>query len=776
MAQEQAAAGGREIGESMVGSGPARVDGRLKVTGGARYGADARPANTTFAYLVTSPIAKGKIDTIDDQAAKTVPGFVALFTHENVGKKIDTGKIFDKGGYMGTSIAPLADASIHHDGQILALVVGETFEAAREAAQRLSITYKTETPTAGFDQPGTEIGEASKESAMFNDPKVGDAEQGLKEAAVVVAQDYATAMQHHNPLELFGSTCAWDGDKLTVWESTQNTYGFQHGLAMQLGIEPKQIHWITPFIGGGFGSRGPLGQHTALVAFAAKQIGRPVTLEATRDQCFTIATYRAETRHKIKLGATKDGKLTAYTHEGWEVSSRPDAYKVGGTTTNAVLYDFKNIDTKVHIVHADRNTPGFMRSPPEVPYLFALECAMDELAEQLAIDPIELRRRNDTKVDAVKKRPFTSRHLMECFDAGAKQFGWDKRNAKPKMTRDGDWLVGYGTATTTYPTNQAPATARVIVTADGRAKVQTAGHEIGVGIYTVLTQVAADGLGLPMDKITVELGDSNFPPAPVSGGSNSTASLCTVVAKACTEAREKIAAAAVSVPNGLFHGQNPKDLRIASGAVSNNTGGAGNVSQPIATVLGQLGGAIEAYAENIPHGGKPTDIQGLYQGKSAMKGGEKLDDRLQFAFGAQFAEVQVHSRTGEIRVPRALGCYAAGKIINPRLAHSQLMGGIIWGIGCALHEGTEIDVRAARYMNDDLADYLIPVNADIQDIEVLLLPEDDTEVNELGIKGIGELGNVGMNAAVVNAIYNATGVRVRHFPVRIEDLLSGLDV
>jgi xanthine dehydrogenase YagR molybdenum-binding subunit len=467
-----------------------------------------------------------------------------------------------------------------------------------------------------------------------------------------------------------------------------------------------------------------------LVALAAKRVGRPVKLETTRAQGFTIATYRAETRHHIRLAAGRDGKLEALIHEGWEVTSRPDDYKVAGIDASTRLYGCPNVDSNVTIVHADRNTPGFMRAPPEIPYLFALESAMDELAYKLDMDPVALRRANDTMKEPIKGLPYTSRSLMPCFDAAGEKFGWSRRSPAPGSMREGEWLIGWGCASTMYPTQVGPAAARVTMSPSGAVRVQTASHEIGNGIYTAVALTVADVLHIPLDRIEVQLGDSHFPPAPVAGGSNSTASVCNVVAKACREIKAKLAGA----------------------------------ERPA--------GAIEAYAENVPHGLPPDSIKGLYQGHSALAGGAKLKDRIQFAFGAQFVEVRVHMLTREVRVPRLVGAYAAGRIVNPKTAESQLMGGQIWGISAALHEATEIDRRAARYTNADLAEYLIPVNADVTEVETIMLPEQDDEVNELGIKGIGELGNVGLNAAVANAVFHATGIRVRDLPIRLEKLLE----
>ncbi|RST32283.1 xanthine dehydrogenase family protein molybdopterin-binding subunit [Sphingomonas ginkgonis] len=738
----------KDSGRAAIGEPTSRIDGRLKVTGAARYGSDLHGgANPAFAYLRTSSIARGRISRIDESEARQVPGVLEILTYRNVGDRVKPGKTFSEKGYMGTSIAPLASDKVWHDGQIVALVVADTFEAARDAAHRLRIDYAEEAPSATFGSAGLTEGKATEkteaqqqaakqqaggkskegENGGEENPKVGDAEGAFARAAVKVDQHYETPTQHHNPIELFTTSAVWNGDRLTVFESSQNMWGFKYGLAEQLGIPADNVHTVSPLVGGAFGSRGSLTQRTALVALAAKMIGRPVHLEATRSDGFTIATYRAETRHRVRLGAGADGRLQALIHEGWEVSSRPDDYKVAGIDASTRLYACPNVASNVTIVHADRNTPGFMRSPPETPYLFALESAIDELAYALKMDPVELRRINDTQKEPIKGLPYTSRHLMPCFDAAAAAFGWSRRSAAPRSMRDGEWLIGWGCASTMYPTQVGSAAARVSLLPSGRARVETATHEIGTGVMTALALTAAEELGLPLDKIDVIVGDSNLPPAPVAGGSNSTASMCNVVAKACREVRLKAQSAG--------------------------------------------GGAVEALASNNPHGAPPNGVEMLYRGKPSLAGGAKLKDRIQFAFGAHFIEVRVHERTREVRAPRVVSAFAAGRIVNPKTAKSQLMGGQIWGIGAALHEATDIDRRAARYYNNDLAEYLIPVNADIGTIETIILPEEDRQVNDLGIKGIGELGNVGLNAATANAVFHATGVRIRELPIRIEKLL-----
>jgi xanthine dehydrogenase YagR molybdenum-binding subunit len=752
-----------------LGAPVARLDGRLKVTGAARYGSDMSAANAAYAYLATSAIARGRITAIRDAEARAVRGVVDIFTHRNIAGAIRTGTYFSKGGYVSSTIQPLSSDRIMHAGQIVAVVLADSFEAAREGAHVLGIDYAEEKPSATFDSPGTQTTTAKDASAEHEDPKVGDADAAFAAAEVKVDARYQTPTQHHNPIELFTTMCAWDGGKLTVWESSQNVYGLKNGIAEQLDMSPGDIRVISPYVGGAFGSRGAVTQRTALIAIAAKRLGRPVKLAATRDQGFTIATYRAETRQRVRLGASRDGKLQSLSHEGWEVTSRPDNYMVAGTDATTRLYACPNVRSNVSIVHADRGTPGFMRAPAELPYLFGLESAMDELAVALRMDPVELRRVNDTQIEPIKGLRYTSRSLMPCFDAAAECFGWKRRSIEPGSMSEGDWLIGWGCASSMYPTQIGPATARVALTPDGQARVQTAGHEIGNGAYTVIGMVVAERLGVAMDKVTVELGDTELPPAPVAGGSNSTASVCNVVAKACEDIRSRLAAASVAAKDSPLAGQAPDTLTLSAGALRGQDG----KSEPLANAMRRLSnGAIEAYAENLPQGAKPDGLELLYKGKQSLVGGAKMKDRIQFAFGAEFVEVRVHKSTREIRVPRIVGAFAAGRIMNERTARSQLMGGLIWGVSSALHEATEIDEKSARYTNTDLAEYMIPVNADISDVDVLMLPEHDTQVNELGIKGLGELGNVGTNAAVANAVYHATGVRVRELPIRLEKLLE----
>jgi xanthine dehydrogenase YagR molybdenum-binding subunit len=746
-----------------IGQPATRIEGALKVTGQARFASDEAPANPAYAVLVTSAIARGRIRGMNLDAARAVPGVLDILTHANVGSEIKS----PLGPDGGPTTTTLETDRIWHDGQIVGVVLADSLEAAQEAADKVVIDYEAETPSATFDSPGAET-EPKKATAESPPPAKGDAAAAFASAPVKVDARYSTPTQHHNPMELFTTTCVWEGPKLTIYEPTQSMYGLKGAVARQLGLDLANVRTVSRYVGGGFGSRGTASSRTAWIAVGARRLKRPVKLMANRADGFTIVTYRAETRHHVQLAADRNGKLVSLSHEGWEVTSRPSKYSVAGTATTARMYASPNIATKVSIVHADRNTPGFMRAPPDTPYMFALECGMDELAYALDIDPIELRRINDTQTDPVDGLPFSSRSLMKCFDQAAAKFGWATRNPKPASMRDGDWLIGLGCATSCYPSNIGPAAARLSLTPQGKATIQMAGHEIGTGAYTVVAITVADKLGLPLGDVTVLMGDSDYPPVPGAGGSNNAASTTNAAAKACEDVRSRLAMAAVRNNAGPFAGADPAALRLRDGALV----GPGGKSEPLATALARVaGGALEVHVENVPDGLPPDAAAGLYEGKMAMSRGSGRKDVTAYAFGAHFIEVRIHERTREIRTPRIVSSFAAGTIVNPLAAYSQYMGGAIWGVSSALHEATDIDLKAARYVNTNFADYLIPVNADIGQLDVIFVPEEDVRVNPLGVKGIGEIGIVGMNAAVANAVFHATGKRIRDLPIRIEDLL-----
>lgn len=714
-----------------------RYEAYEKVNGAALYASDVKLAKVAHAYLLTSRIGRGKIRAMDLESALSLSGVLDILTHQTIGAQIRQTPAITDGGYMADSLLPLGSNQIAYWGQPIALVIAESFEIAREAAGRIEVTYDVEPSASSFDSAGTETAELEPMAVS-----VGDFETAFANAPVKVDARYSTPAQHHNSMELYATQCVWEGEQLTVYEPGQYLNNLKHGLSEQLGISPDRIRIVNRYVGGAFGAKGFLTQRTALVAIAARRIGRPVKLVATRQQGFVVSSYRSESRHHIQLAAAPDGRLVAHRHEGWELTSRSDTMAHGANAMTVRLYACPNIESRVNSAKVDRSTPGFMRAPGEFPYAFALESALDELAYALEMDPVELRRVNDTAVEPIAGLPYTSRSLMKCFDAGSAAFDWQRRTPEPGSMRDGDWQVGWGCATAFYPTYGGSSAARVRLTADGRVQVSSAGHELGQGMYTMMAQVASEELGVPIENVTVSLGDTDLPPAVVAGGSSSTASIAPAIMAACSAIRKR-----------LGYGREPATDVIAAMAAAGI-------------------GTVEEFAETRAHGQGPESIQALYRGKAVPAGGIHLEDRVQFALGAQFVELRIHARTREIRVSRAVGAFAAGRIINPRTAHGQLVGGMIWGIGSALHEQTEIDPRNASYVNANLGDYLLPVNADIDDIKAIMVEEEDKLINAAGVKGVGEIGVVGMAAAIANALYHATGRRLRDLPLRIEHVLE----
>jgi xanthine dehydrogenase YagR molybdenum-binding subunit len=689
-----------------------RYEALEKVNGTATYASDVKLAKTAHAYMLTSHIGRGTIRSLDPSEARAIPGVLDILTHQTVAGDIKQTQALYSGGYVADSVRPLGSAEIAYWGQPVAMVVAES--------------------SVGVEMTAMEPMNVG----------VGDFATAYANAPVKIDARYSTPVQHHNAMELFATQCVWDGDHLTVYEPGQYLNNIKHGLAEQLGIDAERIRVINRYVGGAFGAKGFLTQRTALVAIAARRLGRPVKLVATREQGFFVSAYRAESRHHVQLASDQTGRLIASRHEGWEVTSRADTLALGGNAITLRLYACPNVEGRVNVVKADRSTPGFMRGPGEVPYGFAFESALDELAYALEMDPVELRRVNDTTVEPIAGLPYTSRSLMQCFDAAGSAFGWERRTSPPGSMRNGDWLLGWGCAAAFYPTQVGNSAARVRLGSDGRVHVSSAGHELGQGMYTMMAQVAAEQLGVPIEQVTVSLGDTDLPPTIVAGGSAGTASLAPAIMAACDAILRR--------------------LRLD---------GTGNADVTAAMQSSGLG-TIEEFAETRAHGLPPESVQGMYRGRVAMSGGVHLSDRAQLTFGAQFVEVRIHARTRELRVSRAVGAFAAGRIINPRTAHGQLSGGMIWGISSALHEQTEIDPRNASYINANLADYLLPVNADIADIQAIMVPEEDNLVNAAGVKGVGEVGTVGMAAAIANAVYHATGKRLRDLPLRIEHVLE----
>ena len=705
-----------------LGQPRARIDGPLKVCGLAEYPGDVSLPGMAHASLAVSAIARGRVTSISRKAATTMPGVLMILTHEDVGGAIGAVGHLMEGGYANSSWRPLASPEIRYAGQIVAIVVAKTSEIAAAAAAALRIGYAGQSPVAALADPRCATEPLSAVSAEHHDRRKGDLDSALARAAVRIDCRYSTPIQHHNPIELPSTTCRWDGDQLTVYEPTRYLGAAQHGLAAQFGINPDQVQIISRFIGGHFGSKLALSQHTAICALASRRLGRPVRLEVSRRDQFTVANHRTETRHRIRLGATPDGRLLGVGHEAATVSSRFDNFAMEGTDVSTALYAAEAVAAEERLGRVDRNTPGPMRAPPEVPFLFALESAMDELAYALDLDPIALRRSNDTASDPVTGKMFTTRPLMRCFDAAAAAFGWSDRSSRPRATLRDGWWVGHGCAAAARPVKIGPAVIRIAQDATGAVRVETAHHEIGNGLYTLLAMIASERLGVPLDRVTIALGDTALPPAGISGGSSTTTSLVNALANAC------------------------------------------------AALLRKPEGAREIQLDYLPTGAKPDALDELRAGHIKLL--TLPENELAWAFGAHMVEVRVHAATGEVRVPRHVGAFAAGRVINPMAARSQYLGGMAWGLSSALLEKTEVDLRTGVYMNRDLAEYLVPTFADIDKQTVIIVPDDDAAVNPEGVKGLGEIGIIGAAAAVANAVFNATGARIRELPIRAEMTLG----
>ncbi len=705
-------------GPAVLGAAAVRVGGPDTVSGRVRYAGDVALPGMAHARLVRSPVARGRVTAVGRDAVLARPGVLDVLTFAEVSGAVRPVGHLMAGGWANSTARPLASAEIRHAGQIVAVVVAETAEAAEAGACALRVGYAVGPHAARLgdgDAPSVPLGALHGD---YEDRAVGDLAAGLAGAAQVVDQRYATPVQHHVPIELPSTLCEWSGDDLTIWEPTRFVGAARHGLAAQLGIAPERVRVISGPIGGHFGSKMALSQHTVLCALAARRVGRPVRLEVGRRDSFTVANHRSETRHRIRLGADRDGRFVALGHDAETVTSRFDDFAMEGTDVSTALYACPAVAATERVARVDRNTPGPMRAPPEVPYLFALECAVDEMAAALGLDPVALRRRNDTAVDPVSGRPFTTRALMRCLDAGAAAFGWRAGPPGSRARREGGWLVGQGCAAAARPAKIAPARVR-LTRVPGGAVVETAHHEVGNGIATVLAVMASERLGLPVGAVEVRLGDSALPAAGLSGGSSTTASLANALGQAC------------------------------------------------AAMGGRRTGVVEVGF--VPAGAADGALQALDAGKMALA--SPVAGTLAWAFGAHFVEVRVHSATCEVEVRRHVGAFAAGRILNPMAARSQLIGGMVGGHGSALLEETLVDPRTGAYVNEDLAEYHVPVAADVGALVAITVPDDDREADPEGVKGLGEIGIIGVNAAIANAVFDATGRRVRTLPIRIESLL-----
>jgi xanthine dehydrogenase YagR molybdenum-binding subunit len=723
-----------------------RRDGRQKITGAAPYAAEFQIPNIVHAVLVQSTIGAGSIEGFDLQIAQGMPGVLAIITPDTIGK------IGGKSGAPQTVNAPLLqDREIVFNGQHVAIVVAETLERAQAAAAAVKVTYRESEPatsmSAMLDQayvPKNFRGGERKPDSSRGDPAGAFASAPVKHQAT-----YTTPLEHHNAMEPHATIAAWDGDHLTVWTSTQGISGAQATLAGLLGIDPANVRVLCPFVGGGFGSKGNTWPPAVLAAVAAGKVGRPVKLVLTRRQMYTSNGYRPQTIQKIAMGAAADGTLLSVRHDGFSSMSQPSQGEFVEPVALAteMLYACPNLAVSHRLVALNAALPTYMRAPGEASGVYALESAMDELAVALKMDPLALRLKNYAETDPHENLPFSSKNLREAYARGAAAFGWDKRTPAPRSMRDGRFLVGYGMATSTYPSNRRAANARVVLMANGDAVVQSGTQDLGTGTYTIMAQLAADELGLPIERVRFELGDSRFPKAPVSGGSTTAASVGPAVVAACAQARDHAFAMALS-DKPEWGSVTTADLKLQDGTI---TGPKGSVS--LAEMLAR------------------RQVDNLAFEAGAAPGGEKKTHSMH-AFGAQFVEVKIDPDIGEIRVSRMVGAFDAGRVLNAKTAHSQLIGGMVFGLGMALLEETVMDPSSGRIVNANLSDYLLPVHADVPKIEAILLDGDDRIFNPVGAKGIGELPMVGVAAAVANAVYHATGVRVRDLPIRLEDVLA----
>jgi xanthine dehydrogenase YagR molybdenum-binding subunit len=731
-----------------VGQPASRVDGALKVSGAAPFAAEFPIDGMVYAALAYSTIAKGRIAEIDTRAAEAAPGVVAVMTHRNAPrlKPMPAFLTAPKAG-GGDNLPVMQNDRIHWNGQPITVVLAATQEQADHAKSLIRATYTAEdalTDFAAARAKGTHTGEFMGEKLHVD---VGDAEAALATAPVKIDQTYRTPPHNHNAIELHAVTVAWQGDTLRIHDASQLVSHTAWSVAQMFGLQEQQVVVTSPFVGGGFGGK-CLWQHQVLAAAAAKLAGRPVRLALSREGVYRVVGGRSPTEQRVALGADKNGKLKALIHTGSTPKTASNGLPEPFIVPTRSAYAAETIKLDVQTLELDMLSNTFMRAPGESVGTFALECAMDELAEALRINPVELRICNEPEKDPTSGLPFSSRHIVEAWRAGAERFGWSKRKAAPRATRDGDWLIGMGCATATYPYYRMPGgAARIMLTSDARAEISIAAHEMGMGTATTHTLIGAERLGLPLDAVTVRYGDSTLPGAVLAGGSQQTASIGAAV----------IAAHRALVEELLRIAGNASPLAgLDADSIGCRDGGLCSLDDPArhetyASILARAGRDSLTVEANAP---EPQELA-----KWSMH-----------SHGAMFCEVAVHAITGEPRVRRFLGSFDCGRIINPKTAASQFRGGIIMGIGLALMEETQFDARKGRIMNASLSEYHVPVHRDVPDIDVIWNDIPDPH-SPMGARGVGEIGITGTAAAVANAIYNATGKRVRDLPITLDKLM-----
>jgi len=744
------------MAEAVVGMPISRVDGRLKVTGGARYAAEFSAKRMTYGVLVLSTIAKGRIAEINTAAAEKSPGVLRVITHRTglqVEMPADVKALVDP--QVGRPLPPLQDDRVHYHGQPIAIVLADTFEHATHAASLVTARYDEAKAVLDFAQAASqrfpphemETDRGGEKSSHY---ERGEPEQALATAEVTIEATYTQPDEYHNAMELHNTIAAWDGDKLTLYDKTQWVNNVQKQVAAAFGIDQGDVRVISPFVGGAFGSALRAWVHVYIAALAAKLVDRPVKLVLTRAQQYTVPGYRPHTIQKVSLGATKDGQLTSIVQEATAQTSTYEEYTESTLSAPRFLYACPNVATRYYLAAMNVNTPASMRAPGEATGVFALDCALDELAYALRVDPLELRLKNHADEDPYKNLPWSSKSLKECYRRAAERFGWSKRNPQPRSMREGRVQVGWGMATATWPTHRMPATVLVRLLADGSAQVRTAASDIGPGTYTAMTLIAADALGLPTARVKFDLGDSRMPQAPVEGGSMTIASVGSAVHAAAIAARHKVLALASADKASPLHQAHAAGVRVTDGRLSLIS----DASQG------------ETYTEILKrHRQESVEVM------QESKPGEEQKQYSMHAFGAHFVEVHVDEDFGTVRVARVVSGFAAGRIINPKTAHSQAIGGIVGGLGMALLEECIRDRRNGRVVNANLEQYMVPVNADVPALDVFFVDEVDKHVNPLGAKGLAELSLVGVAPAIANAVYHATGKRIRDLPITPDKLL-----
>jgi len=722
----------------LIGKDMDRVDGRLKVTGKAPYAYEyAEPAKPAYGYILEAGIAKGKVLDIDTRAAEAYPGVLRVMTYRNAPAQAAWGPL-ESADRFARAKPQLKGTTLRHYGEPVAFVVAEDFETARAAARQIQVRYET---VKGEFEFASNLGNAIKpkpQNQQEPDSAVGDFDAAFAAAPVRVDATYTTPFHIHAQMEPHAALAWWEGDEVTIRCSAQLLESAQKCVANTLQIPASKVHILSEYIGGGFGGKLPIYADALLAAMASRELKRPVKTALTRQQMFHLTTHRSCTAQRLRLGAKEDGTLVAIGHDAWSHCARFDNFYESAAMVTRSLYAAPNRLTRHRSLALDLPVSDSTRAPGEAVGMLALEAAMDELAHALKLDPIELRVRNEPSQDPEKKVPYSSRQLVACMRRGAEAFGWDKRKAQPAQVRDGRWLIGIGMAAASRGNFLRPSKCRVHLGPDGVLSAQMSMTDIGTGSYTIFTQIAAELLGLPPEQVRMQLGNSDFPETPGSGGSFGAASAGSGLYDACMALRAGLAAGARMDPN---------TASFSAGQIHE-----GQRSVPLATIVGDKG--MEAEGE--------------------IKPGKMTKAFSQQAYGAYFAEVAVDMDTGEIRLRRMHGVFAAGRILNAKTARSQAIGAMIWGAGGALFEEGVIDTRYGSFVNQDLVHYHVPAHADIPAIDAEFLPEVDDKANPLKIKGVGELGICGAGAAIANAVFNATGVRVRDFPITLDKVLAGL--